>query len=164
MMELNWMLLSVQVATFLAAMWIIWKLFWGPLTNYMRERSGQIANDLQRAESGKREIEALEAEYHARLTALEARAQQEIKEALAQGTKAKEQIMAEARQEAKRILDKAQADLSQERDRVVRELRAHVTDISLQAVERLLGQGLDTQTQKRLLDQFVSDLEPAGKR
>ena len=163
MMELNWMLLSVQVATFLVAMVIIWKLFWGPLTNYMRERSSQIAGDLQRAEKGKREIEALEAEYHSRLTELETRAQQEIKDALARGAQAKEQILTEARQEAKRILEKAQADLSQERAQVVRELRAHITQISLQAVERLLGQGLDTQTQKRLLDQFISDLEPAGK-
>jgi F-type H+-transporting ATPase subunit b len=164
MMELNWMLLSVQVATFLAAMVIIWKLFWGPLTRYMRERSAGIAADLERAENGKREIEALEAEYHTRLADLEARAQQEIKDALARGAQAKEQILAEARLEAKRILDKAQADLSQERERLVRELRAHVAQISLQAVERLLGQGLDAKAQARLLDQFVSDLEPAGKR
>jgi F-type H+-transporting ATPase subunit b len=163
MMELNWMLLSVQVATFLAAMIIIWKLFWGPLTRYMRERSSQIAGDLQRAETGKHEIEAMEAEYHARLQDLEARAQSEIKEALARGVQGKDQILAEARQEAKRILDKAQADLSVERAQVVRELRGHVTQISLLAVERLLGQGLDTPTQKRLLDQFVSDLETAGK-
>ncbi|NTV53490.1 MAG: F0F1 ATP synthase subunit B [Candidatus Firestonebacteria bacterium] len=164
MMELNGMLLSVQVATFLAAMVIIWKLFWGPLTRFMKERSSQIAGDLERAERGKRDIEVLEAEYSTRLSDLEARAQQEIKDALAQGTKLKEQILTEARQEAKRILDKAQGDLSQERERVVRELRTHITELSLQAVERLLGQGLDAQAQKHLLNQFVSDLEPAGKR
>lgn len=164
MMELNGMLLSVQVATFLAAMVIIWKLFWGPLTRFMKERSSQIAGDLERAERGKRDIEVLEAEYSTRLSDLEARAQQEIKDALAQGAKLKEQILTEARQEAKRILDKAQGDLSQERERVVRELRTHITELSLQAVERLLGQGLDAQAQKHLLNQFVSDLEPAGKR
>jgi F-type H+-transporting ATPase subunit b len=159
MMEINWVLLSVQVATFLVAMVIIWKLFWGPLTKFMQERSQQIEGDLKRAETGKREIEAMEAEYHRRLSELEERAQQEIKEALARGAQAKDQIMIEARQEAKRILDKAQSDLTLERERLLRELRSHMTEISLQAVERLLGQGLDQNVQKRLLDQFLSDLE-----
>ncbi len=161
MMEINWFLLSVQVATFLVAMVIIWKLFWGPLTNYMRERAGQIEQDLKRSEDGKREIEALEAEYHRRLSELQEHAQQEIKEALARGAQAKEQILVEARQEAKRVMDKAQADLTMERDRLLRELRSHITDISLQAVERLLGQGVDPAAQKRLLDQFMNDLEKA---
>jgi F-type H+-transporting ATPase subunit b len=161
MMELNWMLLSVQVATFLAAMVIIWKLFWGPLTRFMRERSSQIESDLQRAETGKREIEALEAEYHRRLSELEERAQHEIKDALARGAQAHDQILAESRQEAKRILEKAQADLAVERERVVRELRSYVADISMDALEKLLGEGLDQRVQKRLLDQFVTELEHA---
>ena len=67
MIEISWPLLVTQVVTFLAAMVIIWKLFWGPLTRMMQERTQKISDDLERAENGRREIEALEADYHRRL-------------------------------------------------------------------------------------------------
>jgi F-type H+-transporting ATPase subunit b len=159
MIEINLFLLVTQVVTFLVAMVIVWKLFWGPLTQLMRQRATRIAEDVQRAEQGRREIEALEADYHHRLAALEAQVRQSIQDAVAKGNVAKDELLAEARAEAKRILDKAQADLALERERVVRELRAQVTDISLAALERLLGTGLDVQAQKRLLDQFVKDVQ-----
>jgi F-type H+-transporting ATPase subunit b len=159
MIEINWFLLVTQIATFLAAMVIVWKLAWGPLTQLMRERSQKIASDLQKAESGRHEIEALEAEYHRRLADVEAKARQQIQDALAQGNQAKEQVLNEARAEAKRILEQAQRDLAQERENVLRELRAQMTDISLAAVEKLLGEGLDLKVQKRLLEQFVNEVD-----
>lgn len=162
MIEINLFLLITQIVTFLAAMVIVWKLFWGPLTQFMRERSQRIANDLQKAESGRHEIEALEAEYHRRIAEVETQARQEIQEALAKGNRAKEQLLEEARAEAKHILEKTQQDLAQEREKVLRELRTRITDISLAAVERLLGEGLDASAQKKLLDRFVSEVEARG--
>lgn len=162
MIEINWFLLVTQIVTFLAAMVIVWKLFWGPLNHFMRERSRGIAADLQKAESGRHEIEALEAEYHRRISEVEARARQEIQDALTRGNQAKEQVLEEARAEAKRILEKAQQDLVAEREKVLREVRSQITDISLAVVERLLGEGLDQKVQKRLLDKFVSEVENLG--
>ncbi len=159
MIEINWFLLVTQVVTFLAAMVIVWKLFWGPLTQLMRERSTRIAEDVKRAEQGRHEIEALEADYRRRLGELESQTRQALQDAVARGNQAKDQLLAEARAEARRVLDKAQADLAQERERVVRELRGQITDISLAALERLLGEGLDPQAQRRLLDQFVKDVQ-----
>lgn len=159
MIEINWFLLITQIATFLAAMAIVWKLFWGPLTLFMRGRAAHIAGELERAERGRLEIEALEAEHRRRLAELEERAQQEIKDALARGNQAKDQILEEARREAHAILEKAQADIRLERERVVGELRGQMTELSLAAVEKLIGQGLDQKVQERLLNQFVSELE-----
>jgi len=162
MIEINWFLLITQIVTFLVAMTLVWKMAWGPLTKMMQERTGRIADDLQRAESGRREIEALEAEYHRRIAEVEAKARQEIQDALAKGNQAREQLLDEARAEAKRILEKAQQDLAQEREKVMRDVRSQIIDLSLAAVERLLGQGLDAKAQKQLLDRFVSDVENLG--
>ncbi len=159
MIEINWFLLAAQVATFLAAMVLVWKLSWGPLTQFMRERSERIAADLKRAEEGRKEIDALEAEYRRRLAEVEERAQQEIKEALAKGRQEKEGLVEEARQEARQILEKAQSDLELERERVLQSLHAQVTELSLAALERVLGQGLDRQIQQRLLDKFLHEVE-----
>lgn len=163
MIEINWPLLLIQVATFLAAMIVVWKLFWGPLTAMMKERSRKISDDLQRAENGRREVEALEGEYHRRLAEIEERARKEINDALQRGSQAKDEIIKEARIEAQRVLEKARRDLAAEREQVIRELRNQMADISLAAVEKLIGQGMDQKIQQRLLDQFLNDLDKAGK-
>lgn len=159
MIEISWPLLLAQVVTFLAAMVIVWKLFWGPLTRMMEERTRKISDDLERAENGRREIEALEADYHCRLAEIEEQASKQIKDAVNKGTLAREEILSGARQEAQRILEKAQQDLALERENVIRELRNQVTDLSLAAVERLLGQGLDQKVQGRLLDGFINEVD-----
>ncbi len=159
MIEISWPLLLAQVVTFLAAMVIVWKLFWGPLTRMMEERTRKISDDLERAENGRREIEALEADYHCRLAEIEEQASKQIKDAVKKGTLAREEILSGARQEAQRILEKAQQDLALERENVIRELRNQVTDLSLAAVERLLGQGLDQKVQGRLLDGFINEVD-----
>lgn len=159
MIEISWPLLLAQVVTFLAAMVIVWKLFWGPLTRMMEERTRKISDDLERAENGRQEIEALEADYHCRLAEIEEQASKQIKDAVNKGTLAREEILSGARQEAQRILEKAQQDLALERENVIRELRNQVTDLSLAAVERLLGQGLDQKVQRRLLDGFINEVD-----
>lgn len=159
MIEISWPLLVTQIVTFLAAMIIVWKLFWGPLTRMMQERTKKISDDLERAENGRREIESLEADYHRRLADIAEHARKEIKEAVNKGTLAREEILAGARTEAQRILDKAQQDLALERESVIRELRGQITDISLAAVERLLGEQLDQKVQRRLLDGFIDEVD-----
>ncbi len=158
MIEISLPLLLTQVATFLVAMVVVWRLFWGPLTRLMRERTEKIASDLERAETGRRELEALEADYRRRMAAIEEQARKEIKEAVQKGNQSREEILVAARQEAERILRKAQQDLAREREQVIRELRAQVADLSLSAVERLLGDGVDQKAQKRLLEEFLGEL------
>lgn len=158
MIEISWPLLLTQVGTFLLAMVIVWKLFWGPLTQMMKDRSRHIEEDLQRAESGRKEAESAKAEYDQRLAELEEKAQQQLQALLKQGAQAKETLVREARDEAQKILEKAQRDLAQERERVLREMRQEVVRLSLTAVERLLGEGLDRKVQERVMNQFLNEM------
>lgn len=162
MIEISWPLLLTQIVTFLVAMVVVWRLFWGPLSRIMRERTEKISSDLERAETGRRELEALEADYRHRMAAIEEQARKEIKDAIQKGNQAKDEILESARQEAQRVLEKAQQDLVRERELVIHELRAHVADLSLSAVERLLGDGVDQKSQKRLLEEFLSEVDNLG--
>ncbi len=159
MIEISWPLLLTQIITFLIAMIIVWKLFWGPLTRMMQERSRKISGDIQRAESGRRKIEMLEAEYHRRIAEIEEEARKALNAAVHQGNLAREQIIQEAREESQRILEKNREYLAQERKKVIGELRGQLTDISLIAVEKLIGQGLEQSVQQRLMAEFLHEIK-----
>lgn len=163
MVEINWGLLITQVATFLVAMVILWKFSWGPLTKMMEDRSKGIKDDIERAEKGRNEIEALEADYHRRLAEIEEKARKEINDAIQKGHQEKELILKEAREESQHLLEKNQEMLAQERQQVIRELRGQVTDIVLKTVEQLVGENADAKAHGNLVDRFIKDLEEVGK-
>ncbi|MCK5242544.1 F0F1 ATP synthase subunit B [bacterium] len=163
MVEINLALLVTQVVTFLIAMVIVWKFFWGPLTKMMQDRTKKISSDIERAEDGRRVVESLEAEYHWSLSEIEEQARKEINEAIRKGNHAKEEILQDARKEAQRELEKARADLTLERAQVINGLRQQVSEISLAALEKVLGQGVGRQIQKNLLDEFITEVEQVEK-
>ncbi len=163
MIEISWPLLLTQIGTFLIAMVMVWKLFWGPLTRMMQDRSQRISGDIQRAESGRREIETLEADYHRRMAEIEEGARKAVNEAVHQGNLAREKIIQEARDESQCILEKNREDLAQERKKVLRELRGQVADLSLIAVEKVIGRQLDQSVQQKLLDDFLNEIKAAEK-
>lgn len=159
MIEISWPLLLTQAATFLVAMIVVWKFSWGPLTRMMQDRTRKISDDIERAEQGRNEIEALDADYHRRLAEIEEKARKEINDAIQRGHQEKEVILQEAREEAQQLLKKSREMLTQERQKVIKELRGYVTEIALKAVEQLLGEKTDAQSHSRLVDNFINDLE-----
>jgi len=163
MIEISWELLITNIVTFLVAMVIVWKLFWGPLQKMMKSRSDKIANDIQQTEKGRNEVQALEADYKRRLAEIEEKVRKELNRAVQKGNAAKEEIIQTARQEAQRILEKAQKDLALEREQVLRELRKEVSELALTAAENLLRENLDKKIQTELLNGFIGKVKTAEK-
>jgi F-type H+-transporting ATPase subunit b len=159
MIEISWPLLLVNIATFLAAMVIVWKFFWGPITQLMRERTRRISDDLSQAEKGRKEVEAMEADYRLRLAGIEEEARKAITEAVARGARHKEEMAAQARAEAERIAERARQDVAQAREQLIRELRGHVTQLSLDALQGFFENKLETPARKALMDAFLRDME-----
>jgi F-type H+-transporting ATPase subunit b len=163
MIEINWPLLLVQVATFLVAMIVVWKFSWGPLTRMMQERSRKIEDDIDRASKGRHEVEVLEGEYHRQLAEIEEKARKTINEAVQKGHQEREVILQEAQDEAKRLLEKNQEMLQQERRQVIKELRAEVSSMAIKAMEQLLQEKNKNELHARLVDDFINDLDKVEK-
>ncbi len=163
MIEINWSLLLIQVATFLAAMIVVWKFSWGPLTRMMQDRTHKIQDDIDRATKGRHEVEVLEGEYHRQLADIEDKARKTINEAIQKGHQERELILQEAQEEAKRLLEKNHEMLQQERQQVIKELRTEVSSIAIKAIEQLLQEKNKDELQDRLVDDFINDLDKVEK-
>lgn len=163
MIEINWPLLITQVVTFLVAMVLVWKFSWGPLTNMMNERSQKIQSDIDQADQKRNEIEALETDYHRRVAEIEEKSRKTLAEAVQRGYQEKELILQEARHEAQRLLEKNQTSLLQQREQVIKELRDHISEIAIMAVERLVGERADDQVHAKLMNNFMDELDKVEK-
>jgi F-type H+-transporting ATPase subunit b len=67
--------------------------------------------------------------------------------------------MADAQRQADEYKQRAIAEIDGERKRVLTDLRLEVTKLSLAATEKLLGENVDTDRNRKLVDDFLATVE-----
>ena len=56
------------------------------------------------------------------------------------------------------MIKKAQEEIRAERDKALVNLRVHVAKVSMLAAEKIIGENMDTDRNRRLVDEFVSNV------
>ena len=131
MIEINPSLLLAQVVTFLIALFIVWKISWGPLQQLMKSRQERIRNDLQNAEQTRQAAARLESDYRFRLSQIEQQIKELITIAKLEGNRERDEIIKNARQEIAEIHKRALEQLELEKEDAMQQLRSKVIDISV---------------------------------
>jgi F-type H+-transporting ATPase subunit b len=151
-------LLFVQAVTFGLAVLLLWRLFWKPLTRFMRRRSDRIEHDIEAAEQARAEARRLELDLRRRLDRVEEEAKALLGRAAEESRAAREKLLADAHEEARRLIEDAGRQASAERERAARELRADTVALAMLIAEKALQQSVDPAVQQRLVREFVTEL------
>jgi F-type H+-transporting ATPase subunit b len=62
-------------------------------------------------------------------------------------------------QEQQQLLERARREIGSERDRAIAELRAEAVELSLAAASKLIGERLDSDTDRKLVQQYLAGLD-----
>ena len=151
-------LLLVQLLTFGAAVFLLWKFFWKPLNRFMKNRSDRIEYDIRSAGELKTEAESLKRRWDEQMAEAEAKARVIIQQGVEQGGRRREEIVRDAEAEAKRMLDDAGDRIAEERRRTARELRTETVTLAMLIAERALKQSVEPAVQERLVKEFAERL------
>ena len=79
----------------------------------------------------------------------------------ARGVAEKERALAieKTKQEQDELLARARREIAAERDRAVADLRREAVDLSLAAASKLVGSRLDTETDRRIVSEYLLTLD-----
>ena len=158
---IDWLKLAAQLANFLLLLYLLNRFLFKPLLARMDERSAKIAKGLEDAEVAARDRELARAEREAAV----AEARKEAADMLARANKIAEdtrnEIVREAREESERVTARAREEIAAERDRALAEIRREVADLALEAASRLVRREMDGPTQRRLVEEFLTEVKPA---
>ncbi len=135
---------------------IIKSFFVTPLETALHERNSDLMQTFGEAEALRGEMQTLRTSYEARLVQTEAQARETINAQLREAQSIRTTLMAEANQKAEALLANAQAEVLSERTRLMTELRTHVTDLALSAAERVVGENMDNDRNRRIVDDFIA--------
>lgn len=159
--DINLVGLAFQVLNFLLLLYILNRLLFKPLLARMDERSAKISKGLEDAETAARDRELAAAEREAAV----AEARKESAAMLARANKIAEdtrnEILTEARAEAEKVSARAREEIVAEKEKAMAEIRGQVAELALAAAGKLVRREMDGPTQRRLVEDFLADVEPA---
>ena len=149
--------LIAQLVNFAILLVVLRLLLWKPILRMLDERKQKIEEGLQRSKEAA--DQAAESEEAAGRVLEEARI--EAREATARAQEAaarlREELEEKARSDAEQILTRAREEIALEREQAVQQLRSEFADITIRAAEQVVGQAIDQDAHRRLIDEALVD-------
>lgn len=154
--------LIAGILAFILIFIVVWKWALPALNAMLERRQHAVRADLESAEQAKQEAEALLKDYQAQLAGAREEANRIVEEARQSGESVRADIVARAEEEAAAIKQRAEEDVAGERDRLAASMQREVASLSLDVAEKVLGESLDGEAQRRLVDRYIQDLGGVG--
>ena len=151
---LFWMLLSFGIVFFVLA-----KYGFPVITNMVDERKKYIDHSLEIAKEANKQLENIKAEGES----IVAKAHEEEVRILNEASKARVQMIQEAKEEARIEGEKMMADvrlrIAQEREQAIAEIRSKVAILSVSIAEKIMRKDLKSESQHmELIDQLLDEM------
>jgi len=128
-----------------------------PVMKMLNERSKKIRESMEQAEATKEEYAHAEEEVKKLVSKARDDGQALVSQASQIGEKLKEEAKEEARKEAQVIVDRTLAELEEERDRIIDDLRREFVDISISAAEKVIKETLDKERHRKLIEEALEE-------
>ena len=146
------------VIVFIALLLLLRKFAWPALLGAVEARERALEEQIAQAERDRAEAARLLAEHQKLVAEARSSAHSLLAEARTAAEKERALGLEKARQEQEELLERARRDIMAERDRAVVELRREAVDLSLAAASRLIGERLDSDRDRKIVQEYLAGL------
>ena len=147
---------------FLIILGALWKFGLPAVTKAMDARTERIRSSLDEAEQAKTDAESLKADYQRQVNEARSEAARIVEEARQQADAVRRDLTSRAEAEAQDLRRRNAEQLEAERARVLGELRGQVAVLAVDAAERVVRANLDSEANRRLVEDYINNLSGAG--
>ena len=161
---INLPVLITQIVTFIILLLILRFVAYKPLMRMLDERSRQVRESMEQAESIKEQSARSEEEVKKQLEQASREGQERIARASKAGEEVKQKAQEEAKQEAEALIDRARAEIQRERDEAISEVRREFADLTIMAAGKVIDRTLDKKDHKELIDKVLEESTSEKKK
>lgn len=156
---IDYKILLAQFINFAVLLFILYKIGYKPILEFIQERKSTIAKGLDDAKKA-------EASYHEALqkkesvvTEARTEAQKLISQAEKTAEEVREKAMAKTREEMKQMILDAKKDIELERQKMVDEVKKDVITIVSKGTEKVLGEAVDEKVDQAWLNKQLESIK-----
>jgi len=153
-----------QIINFLLLLYILYRVLSQPTKNYLGQRRHRIQSSLEESYRAKKEAEESYKEYERKLSLME-KELEEIRESFRkEGEREKNRLIEGAEKEARMIREQAELFISQELKKARASLKEEMINLAIKLAEEIIRRELSKKDQRRLLEEFILNLDKLEKR
>lgn len=156
-MNINYTLVG-QMIFFAGFVLFCMKYVWPPILAAMTEREKKIADGLAAADRASKDLELAQKKAGQSLTEAKVQAAELIDQANKRSGQIVEEAKLTARLEGERLINAAKAEIEQEKNRVIDELRKEVASVAIAGAEKILGATIDASKHSEMLDKLAAEI------
>lgn len=137
---------------------VLKKFLFRPVLKMIDDRQKEIDDLYADAAAAKAEAQSLQSTYTAKLSAANAESERILSDATKQAQQREEEILHQAQAQAARTLERAQEQIALEKKQAMHDLKGQVSGIAVDIASAVLGEDVDCQKHRKLIDSFIDDL------
>ena len=147
------------LVTFLIMVVLLGRYAWGPLMAAVDARERSIRDSIEKAGRDRQEAESLISQHRELLTAARRERAEAVEAGKRDAEKVKSDILDEARKQREQLLAQSKDQIKAGIRQAQTELRTLTVDLAIQAAEKLLSRSMDDATQRKLVEDYLDELE-----
>ena len=141
---------------------VLMKFVFPRMEQTFRARVDAIEGGIKRAEERQAEANALFEQYKLQLAEARTEAARIREEARSDAEGIKSDVLAQAREEADRIIAAGREQLTAERQTIIRELRSDIGGLAVELASKIVGESLEDEARRRgTVERVLADLDAA---
>ncbi len=146
------------LVTFAIASYVLRRVAWGPIVARVDEREKVIQASIDAAKHERAEAEKLLGEQKAAIAQARREAAEMVRKNAEDVERLRTDLLAKARVQAEELKADAKRSIEEEKTKAVAEVKGVAADLAIQIAEKLLGENLDADKQRRLAQQYLDSL------
>jgi F-type H+-transporting ATPase subunit b len=152
-------LLITQILNFIILLVVLRLLLYKPILGLLNSRKQKIQESLEYADNVKKRAAEQQKEFERKLEETRRETQAAAQAAAQVGEKEREAILAQAREDARKLIEQAKGQIDYERKQMIADLHDEVVRLSLLAAQKVIGQSLDDQAHRQLVSDFIAQAD-----
>ena len=133
-------------------------LLFNPVRDMLEKRKQRIVDDREAAKREKEEATSYKQEYEKKLQEVDKEVQVILSEARKKAMKNENAIIAEAKEEAARIMARANAEIELEKKRALDDMKQEMLAIASMMAQKVVSASIDTEVQESLIDETLKEM------
>ncbi len=129
-----------------------------PARKMLQDRQDKIRGELEDAKQNMENAQSLKEEYEAKLKDVDKEAQEILADARKRALANESQIVAQAKEEARRILERARTEAELEKQKMADDVKKEMVTIASLMASKVVAAAVDTTVQNRLIEDTLKEM------
>jgi len=157
-LSLNIPLIVTQIVGFLLLLWFLNRYVFKSIFAILDQRQADIKATYDQLDDDRKRMEETRRQYEQRLAGIEAEAREKIQAAVQEAQALRDNLVADARQQAETIVTQGRNESERERQAAFLEMRRQIVAIAMSAAGKVVGENLTDARQTKMVDDFIGSV------